>query len=56
MQEGVVTTFSNVQLDEKTQHEECLDNGKDALLSSELERPPLRRIGKYYCEPKCPCC
>ena len=32
MQEGVVTTFSNVQLDEKTQHEECPDNVKDALL------------------------
>ena len=32
MQEGVETAFSNVQLDEKTQHEECPDNVKDALL------------------------
>jgi len=32
MQEGVETAFSNVQLDEKTQHEDCPDNVKDALL------------------------
>ena len=42
MKEGVGTAFSNVQPDEKTQQEECLDNVKDVLLVSELERPPMR--------------
>ena len=32
MQEGVETAFHNVQLDERTQREECPDNVKDALL------------------------
>jgi len=32
MQEGMETAFHNVHLDEKTAHEECPDNVKDALL------------------------